>query len=49
MYLQEIGWEVLGLNVAGSGYGPLAGCCECGSEPPGSIKYGEYLAALKNF
>jgi hypothetical protein len=25
-----------GLDLHGSGQGPVAGCCECGDEPPGS-------------
>jgi hypothetical protein len=25
-----------GLDSTGSGQGPVAGCCECGDEPPGS-------------
>ena len=32
-----------GLDGAGSGYGQVAGCCECGNEPLGSIKCGEFL------
>ena len=32
-----------GLDRAGSGYGKLVGTCECGNEPPGSIKCGEFL------
>jgi len=32
-----------GLDSSGSGYGPVAGCCEYGNEPPGSIKGGEFL------
>jgi hypothetical protein len=37
MGLREIGggWRV-GVDSPGSGYGPLAGCCECGDEPSGS-------------
>jgi hypothetical protein len=27
---------VCGLDSTGSGYGPVAGCCECGDEPSGS-------------
>ena len=36
-----------GLDRAGSGYGQLAGPCECGTEPSGYIKYGEFLEWLK--
>jgi hypothetical protein len=32
-----------GLDRAGSGYGQVAGTCECGNEPSGSIKCGEFL------
>jgi hypothetical protein len=35
MDLREIGWGC-GLDSTGSGYGPVAGCCECGDEPSGS-------------
>jgi hypothetical protein len=44
MYLKEIGWE--GLDSSGSGQGPVAGCCEHGNEPSGSIKGGEFLDQL---
>ena len=32
-----------GLDGAGCGQGHVAGCCECGNEPSGSIKGGEFL------
>jgi hypothetical protein len=32
-----------GLNSSGSEYGQLAGACEYGNEPSGSIKRGEIL------
>ena len=32
-----------GLDRAGSGWGQVAGICECGNEPLGSIKCGEFL------
>ena len=32
-----------GLNRSGSGKRQVAGLCECGNEPSGSIKYGEFL------
>ena len=32
-----------GLDLSGSGQGQAAGTCECGNEPSGSIKYGEFL------
>jgi hypothetical protein len=31
------------LDSSGSRYGPLAGPCEHGNEPSGSIKEGEFL------
>ena len=34
-------WYVL--KRAGSGQGQVAGTCECGNEPSGSIKCGEFL------
>ena len=37
-------WDVgYGLDRSGSGYGQVAGTCECGNEPLGSIKLGEFL------
>jgi hypothetical protein len=38
-----MGGEGHGLNQSGSGYGQVAGSCECGDEPSGSIKCGEFL------
>ena len=32
-----------GLDRAGSGQGQVAGTCECGNEPSGSMKCGEFL------
>ena len=43
MDLQEVGWGRRGQDRSASGQGQLAGCCECGNEPSGSIKCGEYL------
>jgi hypothetical protein len=40
--LREVGYGH-GLDRSGSGQGQFAGCCECGNEPSGSIKYGEIL------
>jgi len=31
------------LDLAGPGYGKVAGTCECGNELSGSIKCGEFL------
>jgi hypothetical protein len=35
-----------GLNSSGSGYGPLAGFCEHGNEPSGSMKDGTFIDLL---
>ena len=43
MDIQEVGMWGCGLDGAGSGYGQMAGTCECGNESSGSIKRGEYL------
>jgi hypothetical protein len=32
-----------GLDCSGSGLGQVAGVCECGNEPSGSMKCGEFL------
>jgi hypothetical protein len=37
-------WDVgYGLDQAGHGQGQVAGTCDCGNEPLGSIKCGEFL------
>jgi hypothetical protein len=37
--LQEVGWGTQnGLDSSGSGKGQVAGTCECGNKPSGSIK-----------
>jgi hypothetical protein len=43
MDLREVGWGGHGLDQSGSGSGQVASCCECGYEPSGSIKCGEFL------
>ena len=43
MDLQELGFGRNGLDRADSGLGQVAGVCECGNEPSGSIKCGEFL------
>jgi len=45
MDLQEVGCGGggYGLHRAVSGWGLVAGTCECGNEPSGSIKCGELL------
>ena len=45
--LQEVGCGGYGLDRAGSGQGQVAGTCECGNEPSGSIKCGEFLDQLQ--
>jgi len=32
-----------GLDASSYGQGPVAGACEHGNEPSGSIKFGEFL------
>ena len=34
---------VYGLDWAGPGYRQVANACECGNEPSGSVKCGEFL------
>ena len=46
MDLQEVGLGN-GLGQADSGQGQVAGTCECGNEPSGSIKCGEFLDQLE--
>ena len=43
MDLQEEGCWGHGLDRSESGWGQVAGACECGNEPSGSIKCGEFL------
>ena len=43
MDLEEVGCGGMELDRAGSGWGQVAGTCECGNEPSGSIKCGECL------
>jgi hypothetical protein len=41
-------WDVgYGLESAGSGYRQVVGSCECGNEPSGSIKCGEFFDWLQ--
>jgi hypothetical protein len=40
MDLQEVGGGGWGLNGVGSGLGQVAGTCEYGKEPSGSLKMG---------
>ena len=39
---------VCGQDWFGPGYGKVADACECGNEPSGSIKCGEFLDWLEN-
>ena len=41
--LQGSGMWVYGLDGVGSGYEQMTGTCECGNEPSGSIRCGEFL------
>jgi hypothetical protein len=38
-----------GKHTSGSGYRPVAGSCEHGDEPPGSIKGGEFPDWLSDY
>jgi hypothetical protein len=38
-----------GVDSSGSGYGPLAGCCEYRNEPLDSIKGSEFLDCLSDY
>ena len=38
---------VCGLDWAGTGQGQVADACECGNEPSGSMKCGEFLDQLQ--
>ena len=46
MDLKVIGLE--SVDWSGSGQGHVAGCCKDGSDPSGSIKWGEFLGYLTN-
>jgi hypothetical protein len=37
------------LDQSGSGQGQVAGCCEYGDEPSGSIKCRNFLSSLRHF
>jgi hypothetical protein len=39
--------EIWTIDCAGSGLGQLAGTCECGNKPSGSIKCGKFLDYLQ--
>jgi hypothetical protein len=40
---REINWDGVKQDLSGSGYGQVAGSCECGNEPSAPIKRGEFL------
>jgi hypothetical protein len=42
-------WWGYGLVRGGSGWGKVAGTCDCGNEPSGSIKCGEFLDQLRTY
>ena len=46
IFKKWVGWGH-GLDRADSRYGQVAGTCECGNEPLGSIKCGEFLDLLR--
>jgi hypothetical protein len=48
MELIGFGWGGHGLDWSNSGWGQLLGSCDCGDEPPGSIKREEFLDQLRN-
>jgi hypothetical protein len=39
---------VSGIDISGSGYGEIIGCCEHGNELPVSIEHGKFLDYLRN-
>ena len=43
MHLLDVGLGGHRLNRSGSKYGQVAGSCECGDEPSGSIKCGKFI------
>jgi hypothetical protein len=46
---KEIVLEGGGINSFGSGQGPLAGSCEHGNEPSGSIKGEKFVGYLRDY
>jgi hypothetical protein len=43
MDLEEVGWGGMDWIDLAQDKRQMAGCCECGNEPSGSIKCGEFL------
>jgi hypothetical protein len=46
MYLREIGWGSCELDLSGSREEPVAGSCEYGEEPLGSIECSDFFEWL---
>ena len=46
MHLQEMGWGMGFIDLV-KDRGRLRGSCECGNEPQGSLKCGQFLEWLK--
>jgi hypothetical protein len=47
--LREVGWEVVDwIHLSTLEYGPVAGSCERGNEPSGSIKGGKFFHYLSD-
>jgi hypothetical protein len=44
--LRDVGWGN-DLDLSGSGWGQVASCCECGNEPSGFVKCGEFIELLR--
>jgi hypothetical protein len=49
MDLGEIGWGGVHWIILAQDRGPVEGSCECGNEPPGSVKCWEVLECLHNW
>jgi len=45
--IQDVGWGMggHGLDLYGSGHGHVAGTCESGNEPSGSMKCGSFMTS----
>jgi hypothetical protein len=49
MILRVSGVGRCGLDAFGSGWGPMAVCCESGNEPSGSINSGKFFDQLSDY
>ena len=47
--LQEVGREGMNWIDLAQDRGQVAGACECGNVPSGSLKYGDFLDFLRNY